>query len=321
MSIKLDLTELRAFVAVAELASFRAAAEAIHLSQPALSRRIGKLERTLGVRLLERTTRRVALTLAGREFARTARTLLAEFDGALMQMRELGARPGGEVTLACVSSAVHHFLPDVIRRFHARHPRIRVRILDDPANEVLASVLRSEADFGVNFIGTQEPEIEFHAVLEEPFVLACRDDHRLARRRSVAWSELAGEEFMTVGKASGNRLLLDVALAGVKQRPAWFYEVRHVSSLLGLIEAGLGVAAVPKIALPTRRSSRLVAVPLVEPRVTRTIGLIRRRGRPLAPAAQHLYDLLSAGARPERLRATQPRPSARPVGERAQRRQ
>ncbi|MFO1224853.1 MAG: LysR substrate-binding domain-containing protein [Burkholderiaceae bacterium] len=98
-------------------------------------------------------------------------------------------------------------------------------------------------------------------------------------------------------------------------------KVRHVSSLLGLIEAGLGVAAVPKIALPTRRSSRLVAVPLVEPRVTRTIGLIRRRGRPLAPAAQHLYDLLSAGARPERLRATQPRPSARPVGERAQRRQ
>lgn len=294
--MKLDLTELRAFVAVSELASFRAAAEAIHLSQPALSRRIGKLERTLGVKLLERTTRRVAPTLAGREFARTARALLSEFDGALLAMREVGATPAGEITLACVSSAVQYFLPEVVKKFHARHPCIRVRILDDPANEVLSAVLRSEADFGVNFIGTQEPEIDFQPILEEPFVLACRDDHRLARRRSVVWSELAGEEFMTVTKSSGNRLILDVALAGVKGRPAWFYEVRHISSLLGLVEAGLGVAAVPRIAMPPRRRSRLVAVPLVEPRVTRTMGLIRRRGRALSPAAEHLYQLLGAAA-------------------------
>lgn len=294
--MKLDLTELRAFVAVSELASFRAAAEAIHLSQPALSRRIGKLERTLGVKLLERTTRRVAPTLAGREFARTARALLSEFDGALLAMREVGATPSGEITLACVSSAVQYFLPEVVKTFHARHPRIRVRILDDPANEVLSTVLRSEADFGVNFIGTQEPEIDFRPILEEPFVLACRDDHRLARRRSVVWSELAGEEFMTVTKSSGNRLILDVALAGVKGRPAWFYEVRHIATLLGLVEAGLGVAAVPRIAMPPRRRSRLVAVPLVEPRVMRTMGLIRRRGRELSPAAEHLYQLLGAAA-------------------------
>jgi DNA-binding transcriptional LysR family regulator len=171
-----------------------------------------------------------------------------------------------------------------------------VRILDDPANEVLASVLRSEADFGVNFIGTQEPEIEFLPILEEPFVLACRDDHRLARRRRVAWRELGTQEFMAVAKSSGNRLILDVALAGLKQRPAWFYEVRHISTLLGLVEAGLGVAAVPKIAMPPKGRSRLVGVPLVEPRVSRTMGLIRRRGRSLSPGAEHLYAMLSGAA-------------------------
>lgn len=296
MRMNLDLAGLRAFVAVAELSSFRAAAEALHLSQPALSRRVGKLERALGVRLLERTTRRVALTLAGREFARRARSLLSDLDGALLAMGEVGAAPSGEVTLACVSSAVYYFLPAVVKRFRARYPRLRVRILDDPANEVLASVLRSEADFGVNFIGTQEPEIEFLPILEEPFVLACRDDHRLARRRRVAWRELGTQEFMAVAKSSGNRLILDVALAGLKQRPAWFYEVRHISTLLGLVEAGLGVAAVPKIAMPPKGRSRLVGVPLVEPRVSRTMGLIRRRGRSLSPGAEHLYAMLSGAA-------------------------
>ncbi len=292
MSMKLDMGELRAFVAVAEFESFRAAAEAIHLSQTAMSRRIGKLESTLGVRLLERTTRHVSLTLAGREFARTARSLLSELDTALLHMRDVGAQPAGEISLACVSSAVQHFLPDVIRRFHRQHPRIRVRILDGSANEVLAAVLRFEADFGVNFIGTQEPEIEFQVVLEDPFVLACRDDHRLAKSKSVKWSSLVDEDFMVVTKSSGNRLILDMALAGLKTRPAWFFEVRHISALLGLAEAGLGVAAVPRIAMPPKRSSRLVGISLVEPHVVRTLGLIRRRGRPLAPAAQHLYKLL-----------------------------
>jgi DNA-binding transcriptional LysR family regulator len=261
-----------------------------------MSRRIGKLERTLGVRLLERTTRHVSLTLAGREFVHTARSLLWELDSALLHMRDVGAQPAGEITLACVSSAVQHFLPNVIQRFHAQHPRIRVRILDGSANEVLAAVLRFEADFGVNFIGTQEPEIEFQVVLEDPFVLACRDDHRLAKSRSVKWSALENEEFMVVTKSSGNRLILDVALAGLKVRPTWFFEVRHISALLGLVEAGLGVAAVPRISMPRKGSSRLVGVSLVEPPVARTLGLIQRRARPLSPAAQHLYRLLAGSS-------------------------
>lgn len=297
MRINLELADLRAFVAVAELGSFRAGAQAVHRSQPALSRRIDKLEDALGVRLFERTTRRVSLTVVGRAFARKARALLDELDAALLTMREVASSQGGEVTIACVSSAVYYFLPVVVRRYHELYPRIRVRIIDDTANEVLAAVLRGEADFGLNFIGVQEPELEFRPVLKEPFVLACRRDHSLARRRRLAWGELAGQDFMTVAKRSGNRLLIDEALTGLKASPTWFYEVRHVSTLLGLVEAGLGVAALPRIAMPPGRHPTLVSVPLDRPVVTRTLGLIRRRGRALAPAAQELYTLLSAARR------------------------
>jgi DNA-binding transcriptional LysR family regulator len=290
--MRFNLADLEAFVAVAELASFRRAAEAVHLSQPALSRRVAKLEEALGVRLFERTTRTVSLTTVGRDFAGKARLLLDDLEHTLLGMNEVAATRAGVVTVACVPSAVYYFLPDVIRRYHERYPRIRVRIVDEAANTVLAAVARGEADFGVDFIGTQEPDIEFQPIYKEDFVAACRRDHPLARKRRATWSDLCDYDYMTVGKTSGNRLLIDLALADVERRPMWFYEVRHVSTLLGLVEMGLGVAAVPRLAMPGRGHPTLVSVPLVEPKVTRTLGLIRRRGRNLSPAAQALHALL-----------------------------
>jgi DNA-binding transcriptional LysR family regulator len=208
-------------------------------------------------------------------------------------MEEVAATRSGEVTVACVPSAAYYYLPGFIKRYHARFPRIRVRVIDEGANAVLSTVLRGEADFGVDFVGAQEPELDFEAILEEPFVAACRHDHPIARKRRITWAQLAGYDYMTVSKSSGNRLLIDHALAGVGARPRWTYETRHVSAMLGLVEAGLGVAAVPRLALPSGRHPILTGVPLVEPKVTRTLGLIRRRNRALPPAAQQLYDMLA----------------------------
>lgn len=291
--MKLGLSDFEAFVAVAELASFRKAADTVHLSQPALSRRIAKLEGALGVRLFDRTTRSVGLTAVGREFATKARGLLNDA-GTLLAMGDAAATRAGEVTVACVPSAAYYFLPELIRRYHEQSPRIRVRIVDEAANTVLATVVRGEADFGINFIGAQDPDIDFQPILTEPFVAVCRHDHPLARKRSVTWAELGRYDYMTVSKASGNRLLIDLALARMPEPPRWFYETRHVSTLLGLVEAGLGVTAVPRLVMPKAGHPTFVAVPLVEPTVTRTLGVIRRRGRSLPPAAQELYALVAA---------------------------
>jgi DNA-binding transcriptional LysR family regulator len=306
MAINFDLNDLLAFRAVAELSNFRRAAESVHISQPAFSRRIDKLEQALGVRLLERTTRRVSLTAVGREFARKVEQLLDDLDNTLLGIRGVAATRMGEVTIACVPSTVYYFLSQVIRRYHESYPKIRVRIFDASANEVLAAVARSEADFGLNFMGSQEPDIEFKPLLEERFVAACRRDHPLARKRQATWSELAQHDFISVAKSSGNRLLLDQALAHVSGRPQSIYETQHVTTMLGLVEAGLGVAAVPSLAMPGPDHPLLVSVPLADPVVTRRVGLIKRKGRALSPSAQQLYDFLLE-MKPARKKAARPR--------------
>jgi len=296
MSMNFDLGDLRAFIAVAELASFRAAAETIHLSQPALSRRIDKLEDALGVRLFDRDTRNVELTAVGRDFARKARALLDNLDEMLLGVGDVAANRWGQVALACVPSTVHYFLPAVLRQYHERFPRIRVRIIDESANEVLSAVAHGEVEIGVGITGSDEPTLEFEPLLTEAFVAACHRDHPLAGRRTVTWAELGRYDFMTVDKASGNRLVMDLALATTRDRPQACFETRHVSTLVAFVEAGLGVAAVPRLSMPRKGHPALVSVPIVEPEVTRTVGLIKRRGRSLSPAAERLYDMLRAAS-------------------------
>jgi len=287
-----ELLDLRAFVAVAELGSFVRAAKALNLSQPALSRRIQKLEESLGTPLLERSTRHVALTMVGRDFLPKLRRLLDEFESSVLSIRDLGARSGGVISIAAVPTTVFYFLPNAIARFSKAWPRIRIRILDVGANEALEAVARGDADFGINFLGTSHPDMEFIRLTDDPFVLACRHDHALAARKRVSWRELDTQRVITVGRNSGNRVLIDNALAQHGTRLNWSYEVSHLSGSLGLVEAGLGVAVLPKLATPARGHPILRTVPLVEPQVSRTIGLVQRRGATLPPAAAHFRSML-----------------------------
>ena len=304
MAINFDLNDLLAFRAVAELSSFRKAAESVHLSQPAFSRRIDKLEQALGVRLLERTTRRVTLTAVGRDFERKVRELLDDLDATLLGIRGVAATRMGEVTVACVPSTVYYYLSQVIRRYHERCPKVRVKVLDAGANEVLAAVARGEADFGLNFIGAQEGELEFkplrggalrRRVPARPSAGEAAPRQLGATRATTTTSRWAARP--ATGCCSTRRW---PACAG---RPQAIYEAQHVTTMLGLVEAGLGVAAVPSMAMPGPDHPLLVSVPLVDPVVTRKVGLIRRRGRSLSPAAQQLFDLfgeVKGGTRPLR---------------------
>lgn len=287
-----DLADLRAFLSVADLGSFKAASSAVHLSQSALSRRIDKLEDALGVALFTRTTRKVELTTVGRSFVPKARNVLNELDSALLGISDVAERLSGEVTIACVPSAVAYFLPGVIREYHSRYPGIRLRVIDESSSEILLNVARGEADFGLTYIGAQEADIDFQPVLEDPFVVACPKEHPFARRRKLKWDELGEHDYITLAQGSGNRLLIDQALAQSSARPRWFCEVHHVPALVSLVEAGAGLGVVPRLAMPPRGHPTLVSIALHEPEVTRTLGLIKRRGRALTAAAQLFYDLL-----------------------------
>jgi DNA-binding transcriptional LysR family regulator len=222
------------------------------------------------------------------------RRLLDELESSLLAVREIAERRGGQVSIACIPSATAHLLPDAIREFNARFPQIRLRILDEFANDVLRSVVNGAVDLGICVMTGNEPGIEFETLLDDPFVLACRGDHPLAVGEVVTWRDVAPYRFIAVGRLTANRALLDLGLADAEWRPRWFYEVQRVSTALGLVEAGLGIAALPRLALPPGPHPDLVARTLIEPALSRRIGIIRRRGTTLPPAAQQFHDMLTA---------------------------
>jgi DNA-binding transcriptional LysR family regulator len=167
--------------------------------------------------------------------------------------------------------------------------------MDLAADGVTDAVATGGAEFGVGMEGAQHPEVEFRPLRQDPFVLACRRDHPLAARRGGAlrWRDLEDERLVGVSRRSGNRLILDRALLPRGINPHWLYEAEHLSTSLGLVEAGLGVAVVPRLALPRGAHPVLVARPLVDPLVERRTGVVLRRGSEPAPAARALLDLLA----------------------------
>ena len=150
----IDLDDLVAFKALAETYSFSAGARLIPISQSAFSRRIEKLESALETKLVERTTRRVTLTAVGRDFYRNISRIMADLDHTVLGVKGVADPIFNEVTVACVPSAVNYFASDVIRKFNKNHPPTRVKLIDSSSNEVLLTVARGDADFGVNFVGS-----------------------------------------------------------------------------------------------------------------------------------------------------------------------
>ena len=293
MRINFELLDLRCFLAVVDHGGFHSAAEALNLSQPALSRRIQGLEAALGAPLLERSTRRVALTTTGRQMQPLVRRLIEEFESSLMSISDVGRSQHGQVTLACIPTAAFYFLPRVIQAYNSVYPNIRFRILDLGANECLESVSRGEVEFGLNLMGAGDPDLIFTPLAEDPFVLACRRDHPLATRDKLTWLDLKGYALAGVSRASGNRMLLDSALGKLGLELSWNYETNHLSTSLGLVEAGLGASVLPRLATPAADHPIIVTKPLEDPVVTRMIGIVERKHGRLSPAAKRFRDMLA----------------------------
>ncbi|XEG69214.1 LysR family transcriptional regulator [Edwardsiella tarda] len=290
--MKHDLSSMKAFVMLAESGSFNNTAKMLNITQPALTRRIQKMEDDLHVQLFERTTRHVTLTNVGEMLLPEAKELIKKFDETLFNISNMSAYHRGMVTLSCIPTAVFYFLPLAIGKFNELYPNIKVRILEQGTNDCMESVLCNEVDFGINMNNITNSSIDFTPLVNEPFVLACRRDHPLAKKQLVEWQELIDYKLIGVRSSSGNRLLIEQKLADKPWKLDWFYEVRHLSTSLGLVEAGLGISALPGLAMPQTAHATIMGIPLVEPVIRRTLGIIRRKESVLSPAAEHFFTLL-----------------------------
>jgi DNA-binding transcriptional LysR family regulator len=292
LSVRIDTLGVQAFIAIADHGSFQKAAAALRLSQTALTRRLQNLEATLGVKLIERTTRSVALTTIGQDFLPQAQRLLGELAATLSEIREVGEAQRGDVCIACIPTAAVRFLPRILREYSAKFPKNRIRILDRLSPEVTAAILRREAEFGLNVMESHHPELDEVALLEDEFVLICRDDHPLATRKRLTWKQVAPYPLIFSGPSTANRSLLDLSLGAQRSQVQVCYEVQRSSAALGMVAEGIAAAIVPQLAIQKDAYPRIRTVALADPSVSRTLVLVKRKTAALSPAAQTLYDLI-----------------------------
>jgi DNA-binding transcriptional LysR family regulator len=292
--MKIDILGVQAFVAIADFGGFQKAADTLYVTQTAVTQRLRNLEDFLGVMLVERTTRTIALTSIGKDFLPQARRLLQELSSTLTEIRETGKAQRGDITIASVPTAGIQFLPDIIREYSTRFPGNRVKILDHASARVAEAVLSREAEFGINLSGSTHPDLVSVPVVQDEFVLLCREDHALAKRRSLTWVQIQPYPLIFSGDVNGNRALLDSYLGDKSMNLSlqFQYEVQRSSTAIGLVAAGVAAAIVPNLAIQKGTYPRLRVIKLKEPTISRQLALITRKAGHLSPAARALYDMI-----------------------------
>ena len=305
--MNVSLRQLRVFVAVAESSSFSRAADALALTQPAVSRNVTDLEQAMGLQLLHRTTREVELTEAGRLLLGSVSRVLEDLDACLQEVQGLATQRKGRVKVASSPTLSAHLLPQCIARGKQQMPDVNIQLLDRIQSDVLLSVRSGEVDFGVVIDPSEKQDLDAQTIVAEPFCLVCLSLHRLARKKEVHWSDLAGESLVLLDHASGSRRLIDAALQAHGAVASVVQDVGHTATIYSMVQQGLGLSVVPRLAIPvgwgkqaaTSSKSAGSAVLLsrrLVPKVQRSIMLVKRQQRELSPVAHLVWDLIAAEA-------------------------
>lgn len=296
MRINFDFTDLEAFLAVMETGSFHDAGARLNLSQSSVSRRIQKLEISLDSPLFERTTREVRPTLAAKRLQQRAEAILDEMKETTRAMRDesvaFAHQRTQQVTVATIPTVISSVIAPALSRVRVEGRHIRLRLLDLSANQVAEAVSQGTADFGICSIPLLEPATDFETLFSDPIVLGLQTDHPLATSSAVAWRELSGEPLILPSRGTGNRLVIDEALARSRHPLRWTYEVGRSTSAMDLIAEGVGVAPLPRSALASASPQKVAWKPLNRPVVTRPVGILRRSARKGGPAAASLIDAI-----------------------------
>lgn len=308
--INWSLRELEVFLALAETLSFRGTAERMHLSQPAVSGVVARLEAAFGAPLFERSTRAVRLTDAGEALQVHARHLVAQAGAAASAVRDVAGLRQGRVRVAALPSLAATVVPAVFARLAVEHPGLRLDLLDTLSGASFDLVRAGEADFALTAENPDYADLDYDAIASDPFVLLLPEGHALARRRTrgLSWAEVAELPHISMPARTSVRQYADEAFLALGRRFAPRWEVEHLATINAMVADGLGVAALPALAALVARGSRVVQRPLTEPVVRRPVGLVRPKGRRLSTAAQAVAAALQAAVREALAQQTAPRP-------------
>lgn len=269
-----SIRQLKAFVAVAEHGSFIEASERLHLSQPALSIAIRKLEESVGGMLFNRSPRGIQLTPEGRYFLPIARRLISDWDEALGDIGELFNKERGKVTLAALPTLAAGFLPAVLADYRRQYPNIAINVHDVLANQVDELVRDQRADIGFSVKPSGAEAIHFESLVDDHFVAVCPHGHPLLNQDEVKWEELIAYPVIALSRLSSTRQAIDEVLQHLDAEMDVMCEVSQIGTAGRMVAAGQGVSALPSLSFKQISSEGLEWRPLTHPTVPRTLGII-----------------------------------------------
>lgn len=277
------------FLTVAQNESFGKAAEVANRSIPAVSMQIKQLEEQLGVQLFQRTTRKVELTAEGEKLMISVRKALAELEVGLGQIQQAANVEHGHISFACVPTVASSRLPVILTAFAKQYPGITVHVRELANQELIESVRRREVDFAIGPMPEKKGELDFAPIFTDEYCALLPKTYQDGGRQSISLRELSKMPLLKLSSSTAFRDHIDSALRDNGLVTESAYEFLHVNTLVAMAEAGLGIALLPRIALPKKTSLRVVRI--TGPALSRAISIVTIRGHSLSPAAARLVDL------------------------------
>jgi DNA-binding transcriptional LysR family regulator len=275
----MELHQLRYFCAVADTASFSRAAEKCHVSQPSLSQQIQKLESELGGRLFDRLGRSVRLTDLGEAFLPRARSVLHELSSAKDELTERLQSEAGPVVIGAIPTIAPYWLASRLATFSRKFPKVHLTIAEEITPVLLERLRAGSVDLAVLALPIRGHEFDSYPLFTERLFAALPKTHKLARRPALQLADLRRDPFLFLRDGHCFRETAVAACDRARLRPNVVFESGHLSSLLAMVGAGMGVSLVPEMAVDKSRPCRFVRI--ADPQAERTIAAVVLRGRTL----------------------------------------
>ena len=291
---RLSLRHLRAFVAVAETGSFTLAAARIFQTQSALTATIRQFEESVGIKLFDRTTRRVELTDDAIRFKPVADRILRDFDAAMGDLQAISTGHQGRITIAAIPSVIAHVLVPALAELRRSHPGIDVSVFDGGTERIERMVLDGEVDFGICGRHANYPELNYQPLVRDCLGIVCPPDHPLAAcEPAVAWRELAAHDYTSLTESAGTAWMLEAhpELTADRQ-PVPRSSASSVTTLRALLDLGGRYSVLPALAARSDPMTAFVFRPLDGPRVTREVCLLTRNLRTVSGNTRRILSSL-----------------------------
>ena len=282
--------QLKAFATVVECGSFRGAADRLAVTQPSLSGLIKEQEADVGVLLFERTTRRCALTDAGRSFHEDMRGAVMHLEQAYRHVKEVGRGSRGRLSLAALPSLAAGLATRTLGAFRHANPAVRIELTEGRNDEVLAAVRRGDAEIGIASMWRTDEELVFEEMFTDRMMFVAAAGHPITAMRPTL--RLA-EKFDVILMAAGPT---EHALQASQIDAPAALQVEHLSTALAMVRHGLGISILPSSVRQVMNMDGLVCRLIEGPLAVRRLGTIVRRGHRLSPAAAGFADLLRGEA-------------------------